>query len=93
MWHLVSVEKEFGMSEVVAQPVTGSIEVTDEDARVPAERSQRNEHGMVSAEWAVGLIAAIAIAGVLLAVVTTGSVKSALLKFILLVIEAFAGKL
>jgi len=45
---------------------------------------------MVSAEWAVGLIAAIAIAGVLIAIVTNGSVKSALLKFILMVIEAFA---
>jgi len=54
---------------------------------------RRNEHGMVSAEWAVGLIAAIAVAGVLLAVVTNGAVKSALLNFILLVIRAFAGGL
>jgi hypothetical protein len=54
---------------------------------------QRDEHGMVSAEWAVGLIAAIAVAGVLLAVVTNGAVKSALLNFILLVIRAFAGGL
>ena len=46
---------------------------------------------MVSAEWAVGIIAAIAIAGVLLAVVTSGPVKAALLKFILLVINSFSG--
>ena len=52
---------------------------------------RRNDRGMVSAEWAVGIIAAIAIAGVLLAVVTSGPVKAALLKFILLVIHSFSG--
>ena len=44
------------------------------------------ERGMVSAEWAVGLIAAIAIAGVLVAIVTSGAVKQALLNIILEVI-------
>jgi hypothetical protein len=44
------------------------------------------ERGMVSAEWAVGLIAAIAIAGVLVAIVTSGAVKQALLNIILQVI-------
>ena len=43
---------------------------------------------MVSAEWAVGIVAAVAIAGVLLAVVTSGQVQDALLKFILWVIKA-----
>ena len=52
----------------------------------PARRSQR---GMVSAEWAVGIIAAVAIAGVLLAVVTGGQVQDVLLKFILWVIKGF----
>jgi hypothetical protein len=52
-----------------------------------------NQRGMVSAEWAVGIIAAIAVAGVLLAVVTSGPVKAALLQFILLVIHAFSGGL
>jgi len=54
----------------------------------PAVR--RGERGMVSAEWAVGIIAAIAIAGVLLAVVTSGPVEKAILDFILTVIRAFA---
>ena len=45
-----------------------------------------DERGMVSAEWAVGLIAAIAIAGVLVAIVTSGAVKQALLNIILEVI-------
>ena len=52
----------------------------------PARRSQR---GMVSAEWAVGIVAAVAIAGVLLAVITGGQVQDALLKFILWVIKSF----
>ena len=82
------------MSEVVAQPV-GELVVTGVERPVvvagPAHR--RDEHGMVSAEWAVGLIAAIAIAGVLLGVVTNGAVKDALLKFILLVIRAFSSGL
>jgi hypothetical protein len=52
---------------------------------------RRNERGMISAEWAVGILAAIAVAGVLLAVVTNGAVQEALLKFILLVINSFSG--
>lgn len=52
----------------------------------PVRRSQR---GMVSAEWAVGIVAAVAIAGVLLAVITGGQVQDALLKFILWVIKGF----
>ncbi len=52
---------------------------------------RRDERGMVSAEWAVGILAAIAIAGVLLAVVTNGPVQDALLKFILFVINSFSG--
>jgi len=53
----------------------------------------RGQRGMVSAEWAVGIIAAIAIAGVLLAVVTNGVVEDALLEVILDIIAAFSGGL
>ena len=49
----------------------------------------RDERGMVSAEWAVGIVAAVAIAGVLLAVITSGAVEDNLLKFILKVIKHF----
>lgn len=55
--------------------------------------SGRSERGMVSAEWAVGIIAAVAVAGVLLSVVTSGPVETAILKFILQVIRAFSGGL
>ena len=80
------------MSGVVVRPESGGVVVAVEPA-VAGGRMRRDEQGMVSAEWAVGLIAAIAVAGVLLAVVTDGSVKAALLRFILLVIRAFAGDL
>ncbi len=49
----------------------------------------RDQRGMVSAEWAVGIVAAVAIAGVLLAVITSGPVEDNLLKFILKVIKHF----
>jgi len=49
----------------------------------------RGQRGMVSAEWAVGIVAAVAIAGVLLAVITSGQEQDALMKFILWVIESF----
>jgi Protein of unknown function (DUF4244) len=52
----------------------------------------RNQRGMVTAEWAVGIIAAAGLAGVLIAVLTTGPVQNALLKVILHFIEAVAGK-
>ncbi|SDV03965.1 Protein of unknown function [Microlunatus sagamiharensis] len=54
-----------------------------------AGRHARGERGMVSAEWAVGIVAAVAIAGVLLAVVTTGAVKAALLGIVLKVLSTF----
>ena len=59
----------------------------------PLRRLRRNERGMVSAEWAVGIIAAIAIAGVLLTVVTSGPVEKGFLAFILLVIHSFSAGL
>jgi Protein of unknown function (DUF4244) len=58
---------------------------------VEAQSDRRDQRGMVSAEWAVGIIAAIAIAGVLLGIVTSGPVHDALLKFILMVIHSFSG--
>ncbi|CAA9398554.1 MAG: hypothetical protein AVDCRST_MAG75-1971 [uncultured Propionibacteriaceae bacterium] len=80
------------MSDVLGVP-TGAVVVPwgprPERAGRPVLR-RRDERGMVSAEWAVGIIAAVAIAGVLLAVVTNGRVETALLEFILSVIRGFA---
>jgi hypothetical protein len=82
----------------LAVPVDGSpgtLQLTDGvegDLAEPdcATLARRGQRGMVSAEWAVGIIAAVAIAGVLLAVITSGQVQDALLQFILWVIEQFA---
>jgi Protein of unknown function (DUF4244) len=46
-------------------------------AVVEAAPHCRDQRGMVSAEWAVGIIAAVAIAGVLLGIVTGGPVHDA----------------
>src|SRR5829696_782778 len=59
---------------------------------VSAVEPSRNQRGMVTAEWAVGIIAAAGLAGVLIAVLTSGPVESALLKVILHFIEAVADK-
>lgn len=55
-------------------------------------RRTRDQRGLVTAEWAVGIIAAAGLAGVLIAVITSGPVQSALLKVILHFISAVADK-
>ena len=88
------------MSEVVVQTLEVEVydrqdEVDEVDEQEPCTSlvARRSQRGMVSAEWAVGLIAAIAIAGVLLTVVTTGTVREGMLRFILAVIARFAKNL
>ncbi|HEX5908428.1 MAG TPA: DUF4244 domain-containing protein [Propionibacteriaceae bacterium] len=71
--------------------MTKNISVAVADGVVEAASSRRDQRGMVSAEWAVGIIAAVAIAGVLLGIVTSGPTQDALLKFILEVIRSFSG--
>ena len=73
------------MSDVVSGGQV--LEVGAAGAGTPVLRAER---GMVSAEWAVGILAAIAIAGVLVGVVTNGAVEDAILKFLLWVIKTFA---
>jgi hypothetical protein len=69
----------------------GQLAGTEDDLadRPDSTLAHRGQRGMVSAEWAVGIVAAVAIAGVLLAVITGGQVQDALLKFILWVIKGF----
>ena len=55
-----------------------------------AASDRHSQRGMVSAEWAVGIIAAVAVAGVLLGIVTSGPIHDALLQFILMVIRSFS---
>ena len=76
------------MSEVAVQTVGELVVPASLEEKVaPRVISRRSERGMVSAEWAVGLIAAIAVAGVLLIVVRNPVVSDALLKFMLHVIN------
>ena len=67
------------------------VSVIAPDAAIEANARCRDQRGMVSAEWAVGIIAAVAIAGVLLGIVTSGPVHDVLLRFILMVIRSFSG--
>jgi Protein of unknown function (DUF4244) len=60
--------------------------------RMIAVERGRDQRGMVTAEWAVGIIAAAGLAGVLIAVLTSGPVESTLLKVILHFIEAVADR-
>jgi hypothetical protein len=71
------------------QPAVNECEVLE--PIIPVERG-RNQRGMVTAEWAVGIIAAAGLAGVLIAVLTSGPVESALLKVILHFIGAVADR-
>ena len=77
-----AVESGIGAHEMVDE-----LQGDPEPARSTLAR--RSQRGMVSAEWAVGIVAAVAIAGVLLAVITSGQVQDALLTFILWVIKGF----
>jgi hypothetical protein len=72
------------------QAIVGSVDGVEQGG-VGSEVACRDQRGMVSAEWAVGIIAAIGIAGVLIAVVTNGAVQDALLAFILKLINSFSG--
>jgi Protein of unknown function (DUF4244) len=79
------------------QAISAAEQETDEGIRGtglavrPGSRIRRVcERGMISAEWAVGLIAAIAIAGVLVSIVTSGAVRDALLNIVLSVIAWIA---
>jgi hypothetical protein len=77
-------------SDIAAAADKKNIPAGVEVAECAAGRVARQDHrGMVSAEWTVGIIAAIAIAGVLLAVVTSGQVEDLLLKVVLAIIKTF----
>ena len=72
-----------------AVPEEGAVVIWATSVPAPSRREPRGQRGMVSAEWAVGIVAAVAIAGVLLAVVTSGAVKAALLGIVLKVLSTF----
>ena len=88
---IVAGELVVPTASALAAPVAVRNVTSAGEPAAPAETGldRRGQRGMVSAEWAVGIVAAVAIAGVLLAVVTSGEVQDALLKFLLWVIKSF----
>ena len=61
-------------NDVDHQPQTGVVEMAGPEETVAA----RDERGMTTAEYAVGTVAAVAFAGVLLKVVSSPAVQAAL---------------
>ena len=91
------------VTETNVDPVDPIIETTTEVGQCTTQelevsqhfrprRPTRDQRGLVTAEWAVGIIAAAGLAGVLIAVITSGPVQAALLKVILHFISAVADK-
>lgn len=78
----------YGAVDVAQEAEPGEV-VTGGQELVRSGRAAMAHRGMVSAEWAVGIVAAIAIAGVLLAVVTNGAIEDRLLQVVLTVINTF----
>src|SRR5688572_20820750 len=66
----IDAATETGARHPRRENMTNDIAVVDTDAVAEPAPRRRDQRGMVSAEWAVGIIAAIAIAGVLLGIVT-----------------------
>ena len=83
------------MSEIVVRPCIEPVPAAP--ARVSAKTdgavSRRDERGLVSAEWVLGIVAAAALAGVLLAIVTSGPVEESLVKVVLDIIGRLTGLL
>ncbi|WP_217428052.1 DUF4244 domain-containing protein [Microlunatus speluncae] len=83
------------MSEIMVRPGTEPVPAAHPEA--PAKSGgavgRRDERGLVSAEWVLGIIAAAALAGVLLAIVTSGPVEESLVKVVLEVIGKLTGLL
>lgn len=80
------------MSKIMKGTSAGpELVATESGTRTPAAR--RDERGLVSAEWVLGIIAAAALAGVLLAIVTSGPVEESLVKVVLDIIGRLTGLL
>ncbi|MGI8457117.1 MAG: DUF4244 domain-containing protein [Propionibacteriaceae bacterium] len=83
-------------ADPVADPTTATHDVVDPPTRrspslalVGASSAVRHpsERGLVSAEWAMAIIAAVAIVGVLVAVLTSGPIQAMLTKVIVNVLK------
>ena len=80
------------MSEIKVRPCTEPVPAAETPA-VEKAVSRRDERGLVSAEWVLGIVAAAALAGVLLSIVTSGPVEESLVKVVLDIIGRLTGLL
>lgn len=71
-------------------PVTGLAEASLEEVSSPHGRDER---GMTTAEYAVGTVAAVGFAGVLIKVLTSPELRELILQLILALIQFFLGQL
>lgn len=88
------------MSKIVSEEVAGQVLVASELVAVGESNAlegtkggvvaDRHERGVVSAEWAVAIIAAIALATLLVNIITGGAVESALNEIVLNIIKTIA---
>lgn len=79
-----------GQDPVQTSTVSEEIESEGVLAPVGSEHGDLNERGMTTAEYAVGTVAAVSFAGILLKVLTNPEVQEALLQFIIWLIRLFS---
>ncbi len=81
------------MSEIMVRPCTELVPAAHNPATTGGAVSRRDERGLVSAEWVLGIVAAAALAGVLLSIVTNGEVEKSLVAVVLDIIGRLTGLL
>jgi len=87
-----NIDSVVPINETITEVGQWTIPELEVSQHLNPRRLTRDQRGLVTAEWAVGIIAAAGLAGVLIAVITSGPVQSALLKVILHFIAAVAEK-
>lgn len=78
----------------VASRSSETVEKAGDALAAPARISMSRrmcERGMVTAEWAIGVIAAVSLAGLLLALVLNGPLKTVISNIVLGIIKQVAG--
>lgn len=74
--------------DVDQRPELGVIEIAEHE-QDSADVVSRDERGMTTAEYAVGTIAAVSFAGVLISVLTNKDILDLLLKLIIFLLKLF----
>ena len=89
----ITAHETSGAVDIISEVESPAEVSADAVVRPTARAWRRDQRGMVTAEWAVGIIAAAGLAGILIIVVTHGAVRDALLQFVLHVVHFISGKI